>query len=180
MHSIRVTAALGGLLLAAVSAPSAAQMSHADSVARGVEQLRHAIGEWSATTEFLREDGTAARTVEGTYRFQWVVPDRVITGQSEIPDLGQRSGILFYVSEAKGIVEMVSVGADGDLWVMTGPIAGETRSTRPKTMPDGTLLELRFTRFEVTADGFKSRMEYSTDGGRSWKPGNRQVFRRRA
>jgi len=178
MRLIRLTAVLASLLLAALPAASAAQTSHADSVARGVEQLRHVIGGWATTTEFLREDGTAARTVEGTYRFAWVITDRVVAGESEIPALGQRSGILFYVSDAKGIIEMVSVGADGDLWVMTGPIGGETRSTLPKTMPDGSALELRFTRFEVTPDGFRSRMEYSTDGGRTWKPGNRQLFRR--
>jgi len=164
--------------LAAAVAPAAAQTAHADSLARGVEQLRQVIGEWTATTEFLREDGTTARSVEGTYAFQWVVPDRVITGHSEIPALSQQSAILFYVSEAKGIIEMVSVGGDGDLWIMTGPVAGETRNTLPKTMPDGTVLELRFTRSDVTADAFMSRMEYSTDAGHTWKPGNRQTFRR--
>lgn len=171
-------AMLACLCFVSLPSGSAAQLTHADSLARGVEQLRQAIGDWSATTEFLREDGTAARTVEGTYSFRWVVPDRVISGVSEIPALEQRSAIMFYVSDTKGVIEMVSVGADGDLWVMTGPIAGETRTTLPKTMPDGTVLELRFTRFEVTADSFRSRMEYRAGGG-EWKPGNRQAFQRR-
>jgi hypothetical protein len=165
------------LFLVAFPPAIAAQLTRGDSVAQGVEQLRQVIGDWSATTEFLREDGTAARTVEGTYTFRWVVPDRVIAGVSEIPALEQRSAILFYVNEVKGIIEMVSVGADGDLWVMTGPIAGETRTTLPRTMPDGTVLELRFTRSEVTPDSFRSRMEYRTAGG-EWKPGNRQSFQR--
>lgn len=178
MHKPHRGAMLVCLLFVALPAAAAAQLTHADSVARGVEQLRQAIGDWSATTEFLREDGTAARTVEGTYTFRWVVPDRVISGVSEIPALQQRSAIIFYVSDTKGIIEMVSVGADGDLWVMTGPIAGETRTTLPKTMPDGTVLELRFTRSEVTADSFRSQMEYRAGGG-EWKPGNRQSFQRR-
>ncbi len=179
MHLPHRVAVFGCLLIGSLPSAGAAQLTRADSVARGVEQLHHVIGEWSATTEFLREDGSAARTVEGTYTFRWVVTDRVISGVSEIPALQQRSAIMFYVSEAKGSIEMVSVGADGDLWIMTGPIAGETRTTLPKTMPDGTMLELRFTRSDVAADSFKSRMEYSTDGGQSWKPGNRQAFLRR-
>jgi hypothetical protein len=39
-------------------------------------------------------------------------------------------------------------------------------------------MQLRFTRFNVTDDRFESRMEVSTDGGSSWRPGNHQVFKR--
>jgi hypothetical protein len=78
------------------------------------------MGGWSTTTEFLREDGTTARTVEGTNRFEWVVTDG---------------------------------------WRVRSPA-----------------LESRFTCFEVTADGSRFRMEYSSHRGRAWTPGNRQLF----
>jgi hypothetical protein len=73
---------------------------------------------------------------------------------------------------------MASVGADGHLWVMAGPAGGETRTTPPTPLSDGSTMQLRFTRFNVTDDRFESRMEISTDGGSSWRPGNRQVFKR--
>jgi hypothetical protein len=62
---------------------------------------------------------------------------------------------------------------------MTGPIDGEVRTTATKEMPDQTRMQLRFTRSAVEADRFESTMEFTTDGGKQWKPGNHQVFERR-
>lgn len=145
-----------------------------------VEQLRSSIGRWDVTTEFLNTDGTAAKTVSGTYEFSWVIPDRVVSGKSEIPELKQVSAILFYVNEAKQFIEMVSVGADGNLWVMTGELGGEVRTTKEFKTASGGTGQLRFTRYNVLADSFESKMEYTEDGGESWLPGNHQVFRRTA
>ena len=41
-----------------------------------VEQLRSSIGRWDVTSEFLNADGTAAKTVSGTYEFSGVIPGR--------------------------------------------------------------------------------------------------------
>jgi hypothetical protein len=73
-------------------------------------------------------------------------------------------------------VEMVSVGADGHLWVMSGPLVGETRTTPVTPTADGRKMQLRFTRFNVQPNHFESRREVSLDGGESWKPGNHQRF----
>lgn len=155
--------------------PSAPQPPN---VSKAIEQLRHAHGSWSVTTEFLNADGSIAKPVQGTYRFEWVVPERVLSGLSEIPELKQKSALLFYANEKKQTIEMVSVGADGILWVMSGAADGETRSTPPVRGADGKETQLRFTRFNVKPDSFESRMEYTTDGGKTWLPGNHQVFRR--
>jgi hypothetical protein len=93
--------------------------------------------------------------------------------------MNSRAGILFYVSSAQRTIEMVSVGPDARLWVMTGPLGGATRTTPPFPTADGGSGQLRFTRFNVEADSFESRMEYSSDGGKIWSPGNHQVFMRR-
>jgi hypothetical protein len=151
-----------------------------EALAHSIEQLRASVGTWDTTTEFLNDDGSVARSVEGTYQFSWVVPDRVLSGRTEIPELGQASGILFYVNPTRGTIEMVSVGGDGNLWVMTGPLGGEERTTQEYPAADGGTGRLRFTRFNVAPDSFESRMEYTDDGGRSWKPGNHQRFQRRS
>jgi hypothetical protein len=143
-----------------------------------VQQLRSAVGAWEVKTTQYGDDGAVARVACGTYKFDWIVPDRVLAGRSDIPDWKQASGILFYVNERRSTIEMASVGADGTLWVMTGPAGSETRTTPPFPTAGGGTMQLRFTRFNVTPDRFESRMEVSTDGGSSWKPGNHQVFSR--
>lgn len=143
---------------------------------RAVAQLRSTRGTWDVTTEFLRTDGSVARTAKGTYAFDWVVEDRVLRGESSIPELQTKAGILFFLDEAAGEMVMASVGRDGHLWVMSGPADGETRTTPDTRMPDGSTMRLRFTRFNATPDRFESRMEVSADGGATWQPGNHQVF----
>lgn len=165
------------LMLAPAMAAAQTETTPLDA---SVAQLRHVVGDWSVTTEFLNEDGTVSKSTEGSYRFEWVIPDRLLSGVSEIPEMDMRSAILFYVNESKGVIEMVSVGKDGRLWVMTGPLGEETRYTRKFATQSGGEAQLRFTRYNVAEDRFESRMEYSEDDGATWKPGNHQVFRRRA
>lgn len=145
---------------------------------RSMEQLREHRGRWNVETEFLNPDNTVARRVAGTYRFDWALVDRILVGVSEIPEMGTAAGILLYVSAKRGVIEMVSVGNDGTLWTMTGALGGEMRQTQPYRTQDGGEGRLRFTRFNVTPNAFESRMEFSADGGTTWKPGNHQTFRR--
>ena len=150
-----------------------------EGVSPALAQLRHVVGTWDVTTTFYRPDGTPGRAFPGTYTFEWVMPDKIVQGTSTIPEFGMSSGILFYLRDASDEIEMVSVGPDGQLWTMTGPQDSETRETPVVDMPDGSTLKLRFTRFNVTADRFESKMDRSTDGGETWVQGNHQVFVRK-
>jgi len=143
-----------------------------------VRQLRDTHGSWNVTTQFLNADGSVAKQAAGTYVFEWVVEDRLLAGVSDMPELGNKSGILFYVNDQKGLIEMASVGKDGHLWVMTGPAGEETRVTPDTPMSDGSTMKLRFTRYNIMPNRFESRMEFSRDGGLTWTPGNHQVFLR--
>jgi hypothetical protein len=166
--------------LCLAAAPAAAQVTM-DSTAlhHSRDELRHAVGTWDVTTHFLKPDGTLAREVQGTYAFAWVLPDRIVSGVATQPDMGTVSGILFYLRPGTKEVEMVSVGPDGRLWVMTGPLGGETRTSQPYPTTEGGTGRLRFTRFNVTPDRFESKMEWSEDEGATWVPGNHQIFVRR-
>jgi hypothetical protein len=148
----------------------------ASPLAGAVQQLRHAVGVWEVTTTQYDDGGAVERIGCGTYRFDWVVPDRVLSGRSDMHEWKQSAGILFYVNPTRSTIEMTSVGPDGHLWVMTGPAGGETRTTPPTALADGRTMQLRFTRFGVMQNRFESRMEVSLDGGESWKPGNHQLF----
>ncbi|MEZ5417082.1 MAG: hypothetical protein R2708_07050 [Vicinamibacterales bacterium] len=183
--STRWAIAVAAVVSLTTPRPSPGQVSSAPPtagtpapLAASIDELRHVVGRWNVTTEFLRDDGSVARAVQGTYEFEWVVPDTVVRGVSHIPALDQRAAILLFVNPREKTVEMTSVGADGQLWRMIGPVGGDSRTTPDVTMPDGSTLRLRFTRSNVTADRFESRMERSVDGGRQWTTGNHQVFTR--
>lgn len=163
----------------AVLQPVFAYAADADSQLQfSVDELRLAVGDWRVITEFLAEDGSIAQSVDGTYRFSWIIEDRLLSGQNAIPEFGLQSGILFYINESARKIEMVAVGKDGRLWIMTGPLGGDTRYSQTYEDSSGGTGQLRFTRYNVTDEGFESRMEYTEDGGETWKPGNHQVFRR--
>lgn len=179
---MKIRSAFGFLLtLAWAMAPAASQPADDDpALQHSVEQLRSSVGLWNVTTQFLNPDGSTARTVTGTYRFNWVVPDRVLSGTSDIPELEQVSAILFFVNPAKRLIQMVSVGADGRLWIMSGALGEEVRTTEEFATSSGGTGQLRFTRYNVSEDRFESKMEYTEDGGRTWQPGNHQQFVRAA
>ncbi|MBX7540079.1 hypothetical protein [Qipengyuania sphaerica] len=168
------------ILALAVTSPGLHAQETATDVVPAVKQLRGAIGKWDVTTTFYRDDGSVARKAVGTYTFDWVIEDRIVTGVSEIPEFGMKSAILFYHRPATSEVEMVSVGPDGQLWTMTGADTTETRETPVVTNPDGSTIKLRFTRFNVTENRFESRMDRSSDGGKTWVQGNHQLFVRRS
>jgi len=175
MFRLVLTCVLTSVLCTAVADDSSLG---GEALQNSVDQLRNAIGRWDVETEFIGEDGEVSRRVDGTYTFEWVVQDRVVSGRSEIPELQQAAGILFYVRESSEEIEMVSVGADGRLWIMTGPLGDETRTTREFDTRDGGKGQLRFTRFNISDDAFESRMDYTTDGGQTWAQGNHQQFKR--
>ncbi len=168
------------LPLVLFQAADAQVVEPSSALERSVEELRTSIGRWETTTTFLDVDGSVVGIATGVYEFSWVVPDRVVTGRSETPDLQQASAILFYINETKAQIEMVSVGGDGSLWIMTGPLGGDERLSQEFRTVDGGASQLRFTRFNVSPDAFESRMEITSDGGRTWSPGNHQLFRRAA
>ena len=163
---------------AALTAPVLAQETPAaiEPVPPAVEQLRHVIGVWDVETDFIGPDGAIRATVPGRYEFTWIMPDRIVSGWSELPTLNQKSALLFFHRPADSEIEMASVGADGRLWRMIGPDDGETRTTPDQAMADGSTMMLRFTRHDVTPDRFGSMMEMSSDGGKTWRLGNRQRF----
>ena len=171
----RLSTALISLL--AVPLADASEIESAP-LSSAIQQLRHSVGIWNVTTTQFDDKGEVARVGSGTYRFDWVVPDRVVSGRADMQEWRQSAGMLFYVNPERSTIEMTSVGSDGQLVVMTGPAGGETRTTTTTALADGRKLTLRLTRFNVTANSFESRMEASYDGGTSWRPGSHQSFKR--
>ena len=156
--------------------PAQATEAPPPELSTAVQQLRQSAGRWNVTTTRYAENGAVAAVATGTWSFDWVVPDRVLSGKAVIPDWNQSAGMLFYLNERLFTLEMAQVGADGQLVVMSGPAGTEQRTTPVVALPDGRKWVQRHTRYRVSADRFESRMETSYDGGQSWKPGYHQLF----
>ncbi|MEP2987731.1 MAG: hypothetical protein ABJN65_16820 [Parasphingorhabdus sp.] len=140
------------------------------------KQLRHIIGDWNVETDYIGGDGEVLGTVSGRYSFRWIVEDKIVSGVSNLPSLGQKAAILFFHNAQDQKVEMSSVGQDGRLWRMIGTEESEVRTTANETMPGGKTLMLRFTRHGVKPGKFESTMELSNDAGITWRVGNQQRF----
>ncbi|HET8692145.1 MAG TPA: hypothetical protein VFM30_08445 [Steroidobacteraceae bacterium] len=155
---------------------AAAQALDTPNLDTAVEQLRQAAGRWNVTTTRYADNGAVAAVATGTWSFDWVVPDRVLSGRSTIPDWNQSAGMLFYLNERVFTLEMAQVGADGQLVVMKGRVGTETRTTAPVALPDGRRVVQRHTRYGIGPDRFEAKMETSYDGGQNWKLGYHQLF----
>jgi hypothetical protein len=156
-------------------------LAHASGLAApaldaAVEQLRQAAGRWNVTTTRYADNGSVAAVATGTWNFDWVVPDRVLSGRSVIPDWSQSAGMLFYLNERLITLEMAQVGPDGQLVVMSGPAGAASRTTAAVALPDGRRMLHRHTHYGVTRDKFEAKLETSYDGGQSWKLGFHQLF----
>lgn len=156
-------------------------LAHANELAppaldAAVEQLRQSAGRWNVTTTRYADNGAVAAVATGTWSFDWVVPDRVLSGRAVIPDWSQSAGMLFYLNERLVTLEMAQVGSDGQLVVMSGPAGAATRTTAAVALPDGRRMVQRHTRYGVSADRFEAKLETSFDGGQSWRLANHQLF----
>ena len=74
----RLAALLSFLVLPFADASETAPIGYDTAV----QQLRSAVGLWDVETTQFADDGAVARVACGTYRFEWVVPDRVLAGRS--------------------------------------------------------------------------------------------------
>ena len=177
---LRIIVVMAVALFITVTPTVAQEAVDAEALKHSVSELRQSVGRWAVTTQFLNADGTTAKEVNGSYEFSWVVQDRVISGKAETPELQQVSAILFYIHEAKNEIALASVGSDGKLWVMTGTLGQDVRTSKEFTTSSGKQGQLKLTRYNVTQNSFESKMDYTEDGGNSWLPGNHQLFRREA
>jgi hypothetical protein len=169
---------LVAILFFACTFASAQAKFDVDAREAATELLRSSVGKWETTAEFFNPNGTVAGAFAGTTELAWLTPGKVISGKSEYPQLKLVTGLMVYINEAKGQVEMASVGGDGNLLVVSGPLGSAELRSEPVRFSDTVVGRLKFTRLNVTANSFDTRTEISDDGGKTWKMMNRQKFKR--
>jgi hypothetical protein len=86
-------------------------------------------------------------------------------------------GMMFY-SFADEKIYIVDVNQDGELWILSGNMEDDILTSQTKERPNGSTMTIRFTHRNRKKDSFEALMEYSSDGGKSWKRGYYQYITR--
>jgi len=146
---------------------------------RAAEELALRVGVWDCRWEFFGNAGEVAGTATGTETLREVFPGRVLAGEMSLPDLGRESRTLEFFEPNLRKLLHVSVGSDGDFWVLEQDVGSDELVARPHTNADGSVTRLRFVTLEHEDDRRVVQMESHTPDG-EWKPGFRQTMERRS
>ena len=78
-------------------------------------------------------EGPETGVVASHVMYNWIVPDRVLAGRSDIPEWKQASGILFYVNERRSTIEMEDTApiSLGRAALTTESVGGDTIRALP-------------------------------------------------
>ncbi len=143
-----------------------------------LRRLEYALGSWHVRAEDFDPEGGVARTTEWRNHAEWLLPGRLVLLTHDAPELGSISKTLVFYSIEEETWYLVDTNQNGQLWILSGGLEREVITSRPKKMPDGRTLVVRFTHENVEADSFEALMEISFDQGETWRESSRQYLRR--
>lgn len=170
---------IAGLLTAAFGTWRAErQESSPDLAARAAAILAAEVGVWDCRWEYFGPDGEVVGAVEGTETARELFPGRVLAGETSLPSVGRESrGFRFYEPNRKKLMH-ISIGSDGDFWILEQEVGSDVLESRPHTNADGSVTRIRFVSLEHDDDRHVVRMEQLGDDG-EWELGFRQTMVRR-
>jgi len=142
------------------------------------KRLDYHIGEWSVHIEFLDSAGNVTRTAEGTDISRYLI-DSTVVELTTIDDGNNISkGWIFYnIKEQK--YYLVSVSSEGDLWILKGGLDQYVITSDPREQLNGKTVQIRFTHYNIEENSFEAIMEYTIDGGKTWRKAYRQIITRK-
>ena len=115
------------------------------ALATAVQQLRQAAGRWNVTTTRYAENGAVAARCVRHLALRLGRAGPRARGPLRHSRLEPGGGHALLRERAPFTLEMAPVGADGQLWVMSGPAGAETRTTLTRACRRAPMLQ-RHTR----------------------------------
>lgn len=150
--------------------PAAAQETDMPAEAR--ERLDYLVGTWDVYDEALDDEGNITKTTHSINVTEYFLGDSVLQ-TTIIPDEGPiRKTIRFYDKE-KEIFYEISVGTEGDLYILSGSLDEYIMSFKSRTLRDGAYPTGRFHHINIEPNSFETYMEVSFDDGKTWNRLNR-------
>ena len=123
-------------------------------------------------------DGEIAGTQEGREVYEVFIPDGIFLNTNITADPPSVSKSITFYNPVRDKIFFISVGQEGDHWILSRDVGSEVLASEPHPLPDGRELTIRFTTLEKTADFRKILMERSWDGGATWEKGFYQYMTR--
>ncbi|MEZ5330605.1 MAG: hypothetical protein R2991_00830 [Thermoanaerobaculia bacterium] len=166
------------LLACAALTPLAAlaQDAPASPPPEAVRRMEHVLGRWESTWEWVDAEGTVVYVEHGTETGRWALEGRLLELTTEIEGRdGPSKGWMFWNAPAERF-QLVSVGWDGDLWILSGGLEEYVIASEPKAMPDGKTLQIRFTHGEAGPDTLTAVMEMRGSSEEPWTVRVRQTM----
>ncbi len=155
-----------------------AEEDAATQKAKALESLSEDVGNWTSRWEWLGPNGEIAGTQEGMEDYTVLIPDAVFMNTNTMSDPPAVSKALTFFNPVQDKIFFISVGQDGDHWVLSKEVGSEILTSDPHALADGRTLMIRFTTVEKTADSRKILMQRSWDNGATWENGFYQYMTR--
>ncbi|MEM7050783.1 MAG: DUF1579 family protein [Acidobacteriota bacterium] len=137
-------------------------------------QFAPLVGDWDCTLEQLQQDGSYAPR-KATWKFWYILDGHALMDEwrATLPDGSPMAGINIrhYNPESKTF-EARWLPTNGLEW-KTYPSRfedGQFIMTGKSTTPSGQEGDMRVTFYDMKKDTFRWKMDWSTDGGKTWTP----------
>ncbi len=130
-------------------------------------RIDYLLGTWDVYDEILNEDGDVIETSHAINHTGYFLGDSVLV-TSIIPDQGPVRKTIRFFDKEKEVFYEISVGMEGDLFILSGDLDEYVMNFTSRAMRDGVYPRGRFHHINIEPNSFEATMEVSMDGGETW------------
>ncbi len=131
-------------------------------------RIDYLVGTWDVYEDTLDDEGNVIETTHSINTTEYFLGDSVLV-TTIIPDDGAiRKTIRFYDKAAEIFYE-ISVGEEGDLFILSGDLENYVMNFESRQVRDGRHALGRFIHINVEPHSFEAILEVSRDDGASWE-----------
>lgn len=131
-------------------------------------RIDYLVGTWDVYEDALDENGNVVETVHSVNITEHLIGDTVLI-TTIIPDEGGIRKTMRFYDKAAEIFYEISVGEEGDLFILSGGLEQYVMNFKSRQLRDGRHALGRFIHTNIEADSFEALLEVSRDDGKSWE-----------
>ncbi len=144
------------------------QVRTADLPEEARSRIDYLVGTWDVYEDILDDEGNVIETAHSVNITEYFLGDSVLV-TTIIPDDGAiRKTVRFYDKEA-GIFYEISVGEEGDLFILSGDLERYVMNFKSRQVRDGRHALGRFIHTNIEPHSFEAVLEVSRDDGKNWE-----------